>query len=117
MTITEATDILKLIESKLTTGVPHIILLLQRQLVLYREIKLEDGKYVTGLIRSYDNLKKLITKMKLLITEGEKYRFTRIILLRGGVAAVGNAKGERREAVSARSTGRPSRNNIIGTKN
>lgn len=44
VTIMEATDILKLIESKLTTGVPHIIPLLQRQLVLYREIKLEDGK-------------------------------------------------------------------------
>jgi len=64
VTITEATDVLKLIESKLTTGVPHIIPLLQRQLVLYREIKLEDGKYMTGLNR-YDNLKKLITKMKL----------------------------------------------------
>lgn len=49
VTITEATDILKLIESKLTTEVPHIIPLLQRQLVLYREIKLEDGKIMTQL--------------------------------------------------------------------
>ncbi|KAL0124001.1 hypothetical protein PUN28_006072 [Cardiocondyla obscurior] len=43
VTIPEATDILKLIESKLTIGVPNIIPLLQKQLVLYREIKLEDG--------------------------------------------------------------------------
>jgi len=47
VTIMEATNIVKLIESKLTTGVPHIVPLLQRQLVLYREIKLEDGKYIT----------------------------------------------------------------------
>lgn len=40
----EATDTLKLIESKLTSGVPDILPLLQTQLVLYREIKLEDGK-------------------------------------------------------------------------
>ncbi|XP_018401508.1 PREDICTED: insulin-degrading enzyme-like isoform X2 [Cyphomyrmex costatus] len=43
VTITEATDILKLIESKLTTGVPNIIPLLEKQLLLSREIKLEDG--------------------------------------------------------------------------
>lgn len=58
MTITEATDILKLIESKLTTGVPDIIPLLQRQLVLYREIKLDDGKTMTQSNLIYDNLKK-----------------------------------------------------------
>ncbi|XP_011877957.1 PREDICTED: insulin-degrading enzyme isoform X2 [Vollenhovia emeryi] len=43
VTVTEATDILKLIESKLTTGIPHIESLVQKQLVLYREIKLDHG--------------------------------------------------------------------------
>ncbi|KAG5318579.1 IDE enzyme, partial [Pseudoatta argentina] len=43
VTATEATDILKLIESKLTTGVPNIIPLLEQQLVLSRDIKLENG--------------------------------------------------------------------------
>ncbi|XP_018404393.1 PREDICTED: insulin-degrading enzyme-like, partial [Cyphomyrmex costatus] len=43
VTITEATDIRKSIESKLTTGVPNIIPLLEKQLLLSREIKLEDG--------------------------------------------------------------------------
>ncbi|KYM94749.1 Insulin-degrading enzyme [Cyphomyrmex costatus] len=43
VTITEATYIRKLIESKLTTGVPNIIPLLEKQLLLFREIKLEDG--------------------------------------------------------------------------
>ncbi|KYN43148.1 Insulin-degrading enzyme [Trachymyrmex septentrionalis] len=43
VTVTEATDILKLIESKLTTGVPNIIPLLEQQLILPREIKLENG--------------------------------------------------------------------------
>ncbi|KYN00390.1 PREDICTED: insulin-degrading enzyme-like [Cyphomyrmex costatus] len=43
VTKTEATYIRKLIESKLTTGVPNIIPLLEKQLLLFREIKLEDG--------------------------------------------------------------------------
>ncbi|KYN28455.1 Insulin-degrading enzyme, partial [Trachymyrmex cornetzi] len=43
VTKTEATDILKLIESKLTTGVPNIVPLLEQQLVMPREIKLENG--------------------------------------------------------------------------
>ncbi|XP_018347273.1 PREDICTED: insulin-degrading enzyme-like [Trachymyrmex septentrionalis] len=43
VTVTEATDILKLIEFKLTTGVPNIIPLLEQQLILPREIKLENG--------------------------------------------------------------------------
>ncbi|XP_012541828.2 insulin-degrading enzyme isoform X2 [Monomorium pharaonis] len=43
VTLTEATDTVKLIESKLITGVPHLVPLLQKQLVLYREIKLDDG--------------------------------------------------------------------------
>ncbi|XP_011634995.1 insulin-degrading enzyme-like [Pogonomyrmex barbatus] len=41
----EAIDIVKLIESKLINNVSPPIPLLQRQLVLNREIKLEDGKY------------------------------------------------------------------------
>ncbi|XP_071641482.1 insulin-degrading enzyme-like isoform X1 [Temnothorax longispinosus] len=45
VTITEATDVLKLIESKLTTAVPNIVPLLQRHLLLYREIKLDDGSH------------------------------------------------------------------------
>lgn len=43
VTMTEAVDIIRLVESKLR-AVPHIMPLLQRQLILYREIKLEDGK-------------------------------------------------------------------------
>ncbi|KAM0735141.1 Insulin-degrading enzyme [Formica fusca] len=43
VTITEATDTVRLIESKLTNSVPHITPLLHRQLTLYREIRLEDG--------------------------------------------------------------------------
>ncbi|XP_011268023.1 insulin-degrading enzyme isoform X2 [Camponotus floridanus] len=43
VTITEATDAVRLIESKLTNSVPHITPLLHRQLILYREIRLEDG--------------------------------------------------------------------------
>ncbi|XP_025073712.1 insulin-degrading enzyme-like [Pogonomyrmex barbatus] len=39
----EAIDTVKLIESKLINEVPHPVPLLQRQLVLNREIKLEDG--------------------------------------------------------------------------
>ncbi|XP_018377581.1 PREDICTED: insulin-degrading enzyme-like [Trachymyrmex cornetzi] len=42
MTVTEATDIFKLIESKLTTGVPDIEPLLKREQVIPREIKLEN---------------------------------------------------------------------------
>lgn len=42
VTMTEAVDIIRLVESKLR-AVPHIMPLLQRQLILYREIKLEDG--------------------------------------------------------------------------
>lgn len=45
-TITEAIDTVRLIESKLTSSVPHITPLLHRQLILYREIKLEDGKHI-----------------------------------------------------------------------
>lgn len=43
VSVTEATDLVKLIENRLTTLVPHILPLLQKQLLLYREIKLEDG--------------------------------------------------------------------------
>ncbi|EZA60071.1 insulin-degrading enzyme isoform X2 [Ooceraea biroi] len=42
MTVSEAVDIVKLVESKLR-AVPHIMPLLQRQLTLQREINLEDG--------------------------------------------------------------------------
>ncbi|XP_018377582.1 PREDICTED: insulin-degrading enzyme-like [Trachymyrmex cornetzi] len=43
VTVKEATDIHKLIESKLTTGVPNIVPLLKQELVMPREIKLENG--------------------------------------------------------------------------
>ncbi|XP_076245093.1 insulin degrading metalloproteinase isoform X2 [Calliopsis andreniformis] len=43
MTMTEAIEVAKLIESKLTSANPHIIPLLPSQLILYREIRLEDG--------------------------------------------------------------------------
>ncbi|XP_039310540.1 insulin-degrading enzyme isoform X2 [Solenopsis invicta] len=43
ITEAEAKDTVKLIEFKLTSGVPHLIPLLQKQLVLYREIQLDDG--------------------------------------------------------------------------
>lgn len=46
VTITEATDAVRLIESKLTSSVPHITPLLHRQLILHREIRLEDGKHI-----------------------------------------------------------------------
>ncbi|XP_071554221.1 insulin-degrading enzyme-like isoform X2 [Temnothorax nylanderi] len=42
----EATDIGELIEFNLKTRMPHIVPLLQKQLVLYRKIKLEDGCHV-----------------------------------------------------------------------
>ncbi|XP_077261763.1 insulin-degrading enzyme-like [Temnothorax americanus] len=42
----EAKVIGELIESKLKTRMPHIVPLLQKQLVLYREIKLEKGCHV-----------------------------------------------------------------------
>ncbi|XP_071560396.1 insulin-degrading enzyme-like isoform X2 [Temnothorax nylanderi] len=42
----EAEGIGELIESKLQTGMPHMVPLLQKQLVLYREIKLENGCHV-----------------------------------------------------------------------
>lgn len=44
MTMSNAIETAKLIESKLTNAVPHVIPLLPRQLILYREIRLEDGK-------------------------------------------------------------------------
>ncbi|KAG5318797.1 IDE enzyme, partial [Pseudoatta argentina] len=43
VTVTEATDILELIELKLITGVPNIVPLLEQKLILSREIKLENG--------------------------------------------------------------------------
>ncbi|KYQ54449.1 Insulin-degrading enzyme, partial [Trachymyrmex zeteki] len=43
VTVMEARDIIKLIESKLTTGVPNRIPLLEQHLVLSRNTKLEDG--------------------------------------------------------------------------
>ncbi|XP_012215276.2 insulin-degrading enzyme isoform X1 [Linepithema humile] len=43
ITMAEATDVVRLIESKLTSSLPNIMPLLQRQLILFREIKLEDG--------------------------------------------------------------------------
>lgn len=46
MTISEAIETARLIESKLSNAIPHIIPLLSRQLILHREIKLEDGKYI-----------------------------------------------------------------------
>ncbi|XP_077261770.1 insulin-degrading enzyme-like isoform X2 [Temnothorax americanus] len=42
----EATDIGELIESNLKTRMPHIVPLLQEQLVLYRQIKVEDGCHI-----------------------------------------------------------------------
>ncbi|XP_053988603.1 insulin-degrading enzyme [Hylaeus volcanicus] len=41
--MSEALETAKLIESKLTSAIPQIIPLLSRQLILYREIRLEDG--------------------------------------------------------------------------
>lgn len=46
MTMSEAIETARLIESKLSNAIPHIIPLLSRQLILHREIKLEDGKYL-----------------------------------------------------------------------
>lgn len=45
VTVTEATDIVRLIESKLINSVPQITPLLHKQLILHREIRLEDGKH------------------------------------------------------------------------
>ncbi|XP_003701355.1 insulin degrading metalloproteinase isoform X2 [Megachile rotundata] len=45
MTMSEAIDTVRKIESKLTTTFPHVTPLLPRQLILYREIKLEDGHH------------------------------------------------------------------------
>ncbi|XP_024886977.1 insulin-degrading enzyme-like isoform X3 [Temnothorax curvispinosus] len=42
----EATDIGELIESNLKTRMPHIVPMLQEQLVLYRQIKVEDGCHI-----------------------------------------------------------------------
>lgn len=46
ITMAEATDVVRLIESKLISSLPNIMPLLQRQLILCREIKLEDGEFV-----------------------------------------------------------------------
>ncbi|KAL6438860.1 hypothetical protein ACFW04_003738 [Cataglyphis niger] len=43
VTVTEATDTVRLIESKLINSVPQITPLLHKQLILHREIRLEDG--------------------------------------------------------------------------
>ncbi|XP_048268577.1 insulin-degrading enzyme isoform X2 [Bombus affinis] len=43
ITMSEAIETAKSIESKLSNAVPHIVPLLSRQLILHREIKLEDG--------------------------------------------------------------------------
>ncbi|XP_017891518.1 insulin-degrading enzyme isoform X2 [Ceratina calcarata] len=43
MTMSEAIATAKLIESKLSATIPHIVPLLPRQLILHREIKLGDG--------------------------------------------------------------------------
>lgn len=45
ITMSEAMETTKLIETKLTNKFHETIALLPRQLILYREIKLEDGKY------------------------------------------------------------------------
>ncbi|CAL7937409.1 unnamed protein product [Xylocopa violacea] len=45
MTMSEAIETAKLIESKLSSSIHHIVPLLPRQLVLQREIKLEDGSH------------------------------------------------------------------------
>jgi len=68
VTVTEATDILKLIESKLTTEVPNIIPLLEQQLILPREIKIENGKHVTWPNFIHDNLKKINMLMPITLT-------------------------------------------------
>lgn len=46
VTVEEATNIAELIESKLKTGMPHVRPLLQSELVLCHDIKLEGGKYM-----------------------------------------------------------------------
>lgn len=43
MTMSEAIDMVHIVESKLTTSIPHMVPLLPKQMVLKREIKLEDG--------------------------------------------------------------------------
>ena len=43
ITMSEAIETAKSIESKLSNAVPHMVPLLSRQLILHREIKLEDG--------------------------------------------------------------------------
>ncbi|XP_076655297.1 insulin degrading metalloproteinase isoform X2 [Halictus rubicundus] len=43
VTKSEAIETAKLIESKLTSAVPHVIPLLPRHMISYREIRLEDG--------------------------------------------------------------------------
>lgn len=45
VTKTEAIDIVRLIEFKLTNTFSHMVPLLQQQLILSRDIRLEDGKY------------------------------------------------------------------------
>ncbi|KYQ54450.1 Insulin-degrading enzyme, partial [Trachymyrmex zeteki] len=86
VTVMEARDIIKLIESKLTTGVSNRIPLLEQQLVLSRDIKLEDGchflfeaennvhensctmvYYSTGLQSTESNM--LLQLLKLIIAE------------------------------------------------
>lgn len=44
VTKSEALDIVKLIESKFTSTIPYVTPLLPRQLVLNREVRLEDGQ-------------------------------------------------------------------------
>lgn len=45
VTMLEAMETAKLIESKLTSTLPYMVPLLPRQLILYREIKLENGSH------------------------------------------------------------------------
>lgn len=40
----EALNIVRLVESKLKSAMPHIMPLWQQQLVVHREIKLDDGE-------------------------------------------------------------------------
>ncbi|XP_043685976.1 insulin-degrading enzyme isoform X1 [Vespula pensylvanica] len=43
MTMSEAIDMVHIVESQLTKSIPHIVPLLPKQMILKREIKLEDG--------------------------------------------------------------------------
>lgn len=44
ITKSEAIETAKLVESKLTSAIPQIVPLLPGQMILHREVKLEDGK-------------------------------------------------------------------------